>query len=689
MPNSSRILSNRSATLCVPATLAGLLLASPGWAQCGSGGSCFQSHGPGCDNPDCCTAVCAFDAFCCETSWDNICVQEANDVCVSQPIAGPFVNPTNGNSYYILDQGTWRTLRDASLQAGGHLVAIHSQQENQWITNTVVNAGFPADFFVGLSDLDVEGQFQWVDSSPLNATFWSFGQPDNALGNEDCVQIWNFFGDWNDLPATAVRLGVFEVEVSFCGDPDAGSCFQSHGKHCDDAGCCEAVCAIDDFCCQTAWDNICVNEAIFGCTTSELAGPMVQPSTGRRQTLLNASWWLAAQGKAELLGGNLATIANGQQNEFIRRWFLNGVPGLSSGDAWIGANDFAVEGSFAWSSGRPFDFVRWAVGEPTAGFNEDVVEIGAAKGEWGDVWFGMTRRALVEVGSNACGVSGSCFTAHGGSGCEIEGCCNAVCAIDPFCCSNFWDALCASEGNSMCDPPVILGPVVNPVNGHRYYGLASATWSEAERVANTMGGHLAVPNNLDENIWLNANFIQPAGGIGTAFIGLHDQLKEGSFQSIETAQLLGFTAWSAGAPNNAGNEDIVAMGPGGGWNDVSMQSLLPAIIEVPCMGDLNGSRAVDAADLAILLGAWGRNPGPSDLNVDGEVDAADLALLLGGWGACATSTCCSPHGTPGCDQLGCTVCVCSVEPFCCQVLWDANCSFISANDCSTACQCGQ
>jgi hypothetical protein len=52
---------------------------------------------------------------------------------------------------------------------------------------------------------------------------------------------------------------------------------------------------------------------------------------------------------------------------------------------------------------------------------------------------------------------------------------------------------------------------------------------------------------------------------------------------------------------------------------------------------------VDAADLAFLLGEWGRNPGSlADIVTsatfapppDGFVDAADLAFLLGAWGAC-------------------------------------------------------
>lgn len=54
-----------------------------------------------------------------------------------------------------------------------------------------------------------------------------------------------------------------------------------------------------------------------------------------------------------------------------------------------------------------------------------------------------------------------------------------------------------------------------------------------------------------------------------------------------------------------------------------------------CPGDLDGSGTVDAADLAVLLGAWGPNPGhPADLDGNRTVDAADLAALLGGWGGC-------------------------------------------------------
>ncbi|MCZ6653173.1 MAG: dockerin type I domain-containing protein, partial [Planctomycetota bacterium] len=55
-----------------------------------------------------------------------------------------------------------------------------------------------------------------------------------------------------------------------------------------------------------------------------------------------------------------------------------------------------------------------------------------------------------------------------------------------------------------------------------------------------------------------------------------------------------------------------------------------------CPADFDNDGSVTAADLAMLLGAWGPNPGhPADFDGDGFVNAFDLAQLLGAWGPCA------------------------------------------------------
>lgn len=62
------------------------------------------------------------------------------------------------------------------------------------------------------------------------------------------------------------------------------------------------------------------------------------------------------------------------------------------------------------------------------------------------------------------------------------------------------------------------------------------------------------------------------------------------------------------------------------------QLLAVRIGDVPDpFGDLDGDGIVNAADLALLLAAWGSSGPFGDLNQDGVVDGSDLALLLAGW----------------------------------------------------------
>jgi hypothetical protein len=49
-------------------------------------GDCFESNGtPGCEDPACCGLVCAADPFCCEVEWDQLCADQAEDLCKFEP----------------------------------------------------------------------------------------------------------------------------------------------------------------------------------------------------------------------------------------------------------------------------------------------------------------------------------------------------------------------------------------------------------------------------------------------------------------------------------------------------------------------------------------------------------------------------------------------------------------------------
>lgn len=49
---------------------------------CPGSGDCFSANGtPGCDDADCCNAVCAQDPFCCNNEWDSLCASQAASIC--------------------------------------------------------------------------------------------------------------------------------------------------------------------------------------------------------------------------------------------------------------------------------------------------------------------------------------------------------------------------------------------------------------------------------------------------------------------------------------------------------------------------------------------------------------------------------------------------------------------------------
>jgi hypothetical protein len=67
-------------------------------------------------------------------------------------------------------------------------------------------------------------------------------------------------------------------------------------------------------------------------------------------------------------------------------------------------------------------------------------------------------------------------------------------------------------------------------------------------------------------------------------------------------------------------------------NDLQLYSANLTITPVPALpADLNGDGAVNAADLGVLLAAWGSSLDLADINNDGIVDGNDLGLMLSSW----------------------------------------------------------
>jgi hypothetical protein len=168
-----------------------------------------------------------------------------------------------------------------------------------------------------------------------------------------------------------------------------------------------------------------------------------------------------------------------------------------------------------------------------------------------------------------------------------------------------------------------------------------ASWGEGSSTAFGGGGAPAAVNDVTWRHRFYPNTMWPAAG--------------GQFSATVSASrtvgAIGSYTW-ASTPQLVADVQEMVNNPGlnFGWcvqgNEVTLQSVKrfdshesglaanrPQLTIVYTPGnryDLTGDNKVNAADLAVLLGAWG-GAGAADVSGDGTVNGADLALLLGAW----------------------------------------------------------
>uniref|UniRef100_A0A8C9QUT4 C-type lectin domain family 4 member E n=1 Tax=Spermophilus dauricus TaxID=99837 RepID=A0A8C9QUT4_SPEDA len=85
---------------------------------------------------------------------------------------------------------------------GAQLVVINTQEEQEFLYHAKPKK---KEYFIGLTDQVVEGEWQWVDGTPFteSLSFWDAGEPNNLITLEDCATIRdssNARKNWNDIP---------------------------------------------------------------------------------------------------------------------------------------------------------------------------------------------------------------------------------------------------------------------------------------------------------------------------------------------------------------------------------------------------------------------------------------------------------------------------------------------------------
>ena len=335
VPNESDQCPNTPAGTSVDA--AGCTLDPNPIGSCGDGiGDCYIVHDTrGCENDECCEAVCAEDDYCCENSWDALCADravllcdefisdEGNDAC-DAPLAvtdgvRAFSNTTTESEddppisegctememahdiwfcYTATCSGyatislcgsnfdtTMAVYAGCDCPDGSAIVcsdddcgagleswaAIPVEQDAQYAIRI---GGYPGNQEVGRGALSIT-----CDATPdisLDTCGDGAGDCMEANGNAGCeslscceaiCQIDHYCCEINwDESCAAAAEGICGGGFAVCGDAASGACDAENGSAgCDDADCCDAVCAQDFQCCTGEWDAICVAEAASLC----------------------------------------------------------------------------------------------------------------------------------------------------------------------------------------------------------------------------------------------------------------------------------------------------------------------------------------------------------------------------------------------------------------------------------------
>ena len=134
---------------------------------------------------------------------------EACDGCTAVP-------GLNGTYYYLCDlpQRTWDEARTKCKTLLGDLVIINDADEFKLVSEA---AGLQLRWLMGLTDSASEGQFVWVDNSPLDPDLaaWAQGEPNNTdidvPGPANCATIGAFL--WRDQSCIDISPIICEAQL--------------------------------------------------------------------------------------------------------------------------------------------------------------------------------------------------------------------------------------------------------------------------------------------------------------------------------------------------------------------------------------------------------------------------------------------------------------------------------------------
>jgi hypothetical protein len=254
--------------------------------------------------------------------------------------------------------------------------------------------------------------------------------------------------------------------------------------------------------------------------------------------------------------------------------------------------------------------------------------------------------------------AGDCCVARSQPFCTVMDCCNSVCGMDPTCCAESWDELCAASASLYC----FAACGTTPSNDECSDARPAVAGANAFRNNRAQGSIQASCGTVHSDVWfaytatgsqaVSISFCAADGGWAYVTGGMSGTLDTmiAVFESCGGAPVACSndacsTQSKVTFTPTCGRTYLIAVGSRTDAEGIYSQGIGSFTIVqggscgTSCPADLNSDGAVNGDDLGVMLGAWGPCPSGGaclpDLNADGAVNGDDLGALLGDWGSCA------------------------------------------------------
>ena len=150
------------------------------------------------------------------TITENISVNLMFHACPSSVDESPTPQVYQGHTYYFFSSPvTWYDAKAICENMGGHLATITSADENAFVYS-LANGSMA---WLGATDINQEGKWEWVNGEPFSFSCWAENQPDNYQWNDEGQEnflhfYWNGIGTWNDTAGFGEYPFICEMDTA-------------------------------------------------------------------------------------------------------------------------------------------------------------------------------------------------------------------------------------------------------------------------------------------------------------------------------------------------------------------------------------------------------------------------------------------------------------------------------------------